>query len=404
MRVGVSNFQGSRLKEARMSHGLFKNALANMVGVTSQMITLYEDGTNKPREDILDAIATKLNFPREFFLKPSGREEVNLVHWRDRASESKTAKEMTEQRIKWLCEIWEYLDSALYFPDMVLPELDIPDDFKRITTEHIEVAAMELRGTWGLRSEPIPDMILALENMGIPVSTLEIESAKQDGFCYPSECQNRTFVGINISNASLCRARLDAAHELAHIVLHQNVSPEQARHSPSHKLIEQQAFRFAGALLFPRDAFHREVDSLSLDFFCALKKKWKMSIGAMIMRARDLDMLDKEMVSDLYRKMTKRGWRGIKREPYDEEMPLERPRMLRRGIEEMLDSGMFSTPAICSAIPLPVHEIEELANLNPGTLSHNRNKNPPLALKNPALKVTDLETGNVVQFPHRQSN
>lgn len=369
MSIGVKNFQGDRLREARLSRGLFKNALGDLIGVTGTAITRYEDGLDKPPSDRLEAIARQLNFPIDFFLHAAWPEEIELVHWRSQASESKSAREMTEQRMRWLCEIYGFLISEVDFGFSPLPNFDVPSDVNLISGEMIERVAMQVRQAWGLRSEPIPDMILALENSGIPVTTLNFSSEKQDGFCFRSKLLDKVFVGINIENASSARARLDAAHEFGHYILHRNVSVAQARHAATHKLMEKQAFRFAGALLFPRDAFLEEVGAVSLDYFSALKRRWGMAISAMVVRASDLGLIDTEEVGDLFRRMTLRRWRGIRREPFDTEMELERPRMLRRGFETMLRSGMFAKSAITSALPHPTREIETIASLDPGTLS-----------------------------------
>ena len=403
MSVGVKNFQGVRLKEARLARGLFKNALGDLIGVTGTAITRYEDGEDNPHPSRLDALSTQLKFPVDFFMQPSWPESLDLVHWRSRASESKSAREMTEQRMRWLCEIFEYLESEVDFSETPLPYLDIPDDFNLITGEHIERATMQIRKEWGLRLEPIPDMILALENAGIPTTTLKISSDKQDAFCFRSKRLNRAFVGINVDNTSSARARFDAGHELGHIVLHRHVTPEQARTPASHKLLEQQAHRFAGAMLFPRDSFISEVEPVSLDYFCALKKRWGVAIAAMIMRASDLELIGPETKSILFRRMTKRRWRGPLREPYDTEMPLERPRMLRRGFEAMLNSGIFAKSSILSALPHPVREIEEIASLVPGALSGSEPTQMPISTRKSNMEAVDLETGKVIEFPGRNS-
>jgi Zn-dependent peptidase ImmA (M78 family) len=322
-----------------------------------------------------------------------------------RATESKSAREMTEQRMRWLCEIFDYLNTEVEFTKRPLPTLDIPDDFNFLTGEDIERVATLVRKDWGLRSEPIQDMILALENMGIPVVTLAIPSDKQDGFCFRSSALDKWFVGVNVENASCSRARLDAAHELAHILLHQHVTLEQARNPASHKLLEQQAYRFAGALLFPRNAFIAEVNTVSLDYFCALKRKWGIAISAMIMRASDLGLIDAEWKSALYRGLTKRRWRGPLREPFDDEMTLERPRMLRRGFEAMLNSGMFARSAILSALPQPPPQIEEIANLDAGMLTGARVTDCIAATlrREQTNKEERGSEGKVLKFPGRGS-
>ncbi|CDX60980.1 conserved hypothetical protein [Mesorhizobium plurifarium] len=403
MSFGVPNFRGERLREARLARGMFKNTLGDLIGVSGSAISRYEDGLDKPQAHRVSVIAEKLQFPQSFFFTPAWGEEIGLVHWRSRASESKSAREITEQRIRWLCEIFGFLQSDVDFPKLNLPELDIPKDFNLITNGQIEQAATDLRSYWKLRTEPIPDMILALENAGIPVTTLKIPSDKQDGLCFTSNLLQRPFVIINVEGVSCSRARFDAAHELGHLVLHRNVTPDQARMPAAHKLIEQQAHRFAGAMLFPRESFIAEVGSVSLDYFCALKRRWGISISAMIMRAYDLGLTDEDGKAQLFRSMTVRRWRGPLREPYDspKDMPLERPRMLRRGFEVMLASGGFAKSTVKSAIPLPDQELEQLSSLDEGTFADGKLDQTALARLKPAAEMLDLESGNVLLFRRR---
>lgn len=397
MTIGVQTFRGKRLRQARLARGLYMNALADMIGITGTAVSRYEDGIDKPQQDRLAAIAQHLNFPVEFFLQPEWQEEPRIVHWRSRAAETKYAREMTEQRMIWLCEIFSYLERDVNFPIVNVPNLDLPD-FRALTSDLIERAAETVRKHWKLRDLPIPDACLALENAGIPVVNLEITSDKQDGFYFHSETLERPFVGINSYNISAARARYDVSHELGHAILHSAVTLQQLRDPLLNKQIEQQAHRFAGAFLFPREAFRFEVVAPTLDYFCALKKRWGMSIGAMVYRAFNLGMVDDQEKGVLYRNLTRRGWRGPLQEPFDSpaEMPLERPRMLRRAIGVITSEGT-SRSAVKAALALPDKEIEQIAGLEtgffrPAELHHLATS------KRSALKTIDVESGQVIEF------
>ena len=392
MSVGVKTFRGKRLREARLARGLFKNALADMVGVTGWAITLYEEDRDKPQCDRLETLAKALNFPLAFFSKPEWEEPLSLVFWRSRASESKYVREMTEQRMIWLCEIFSFLEGEVNFPSLEIPELDLPADFRMFTSETIERAAEEIRGIWKLGDRPIADVTLALENAGIPVVNLEILSDKQDGFCFKSETLRRVFVGVNTHNVSAVRARYDAAHELGHAILHRQITLAQAREPSSHKRMEQQAHRFASAFIFPRNSFRDEVYSPTLDYFCALKQKWGLSIASMVYRAADLGLIEDEEKQVLYRNMTRRRWRGALQEPFDKSMPLEEPRMLKRGVIAVLENGEFSAAELASAIAIPERELEQLSGLRVGYLADSSGS-PTVG-----LKTIDLGSGNVVEF------
>jgi Zn-dependent peptidase ImmA (M78 family)/transcriptional regulator with XRE-family HTH domain len=400
MTVGVQTFCGQRLTEARLARGLHKNVLADLVGVSRQTISKYEDDKENPQAERLEIIAKQLAFPVAFFTRPSWLEALDLVLWRSRSTETKGAREVTEQRMYWLCELFAFLEKEVDFPAFAAPEVDLPPDFRLITSEAIEAAASAVREAWGLRHSPIPDMTLALENVGIPVVTLEVLSDKQDGFSFRSPTLGRVFVGINVYNVSAARARYDAAHELGHIVLHKHVLPQQSREPANHKLMEQQAHRFAGAILFPKNEFLREVRIPSLDYFSALKKKWGMSISAMIYRAYDLCLIDEGERAALYANMSRRGWRGALREPFDrpEDMPLERPRMLRRAVEVVIESGVFGRASLKEALALPDREIEQLAGLDEGYFSNGQIVSLVTPKRRHSFRMVDLESGNVLEF------
>lgn len=402
MTVGVSNFRGRRLTEARLARGLFKKSLADMIGVTGTAITRYEEGDDKPQREKMEALAASLNFSVDFFLRPEWPEQLDLVFWRSRAAETKSAREMTEQRLRWLCELFAFLEAELNFPQLNLPDLGLPADFRLVTPDLIEKAAEDLRSAWGLRNLPIQDATLALENAGIPVVQLEIPSDKQDGFCFRSSLLNRVFVGINIYQVTAARARYDLGHELGHAVLHRYATAEQARDPLLAKLQEDQAHRFASAFLFPKEAFLSEVPVPSLDYFCNLKRRWGISIAAMVYRAFNLGIIDDAERAHLYQSMTRRRWRGPLREPFDNpaDMPLERPRMLRRGVEAVVGAGIFGRSAIQSGLPLPEAELEQMASLTKGFLREPADVVPiPVTPRSSAFKAVDLESGNVVEFP-----
>lgn len=81
------------------------------------------------------------------------------------------------------------------------------------------------------------------------------------------------------------RLRFDVSHELGHLLLHEDTATGDAK-------TERQANRFAGAFLAPRESFYDECPrSWSLKAFKQLKFRWKMSIAALLYRAKDLGCL-----------------------------------------------------------------------------------------------------------------
>jgi len=406
MTIGVSTFNGQRLTQARVARGFTKKRLAELVGISGTQVTRYESGLDNPQIDRLDLISDKLNFPIGFFQRPTWEDSDSPVFWRSQVAETKTAREMTEQRIGWLKEVFDYLEHDVEFPPVGISDLQFRGDYRLLKSDDIEVIAERARARWGLRDLPIPDVTLALENVGIPVVHLNIPSDKQDGFCRWSERLQRMFVGINIHNISCARARFDAAHELGHALMHQAVRPEQLCDKSLHKLLETQAHRFAGAFLFPREAFFREVEYPSLDYFCNLKRRWGMSIAAMVYRAFDLGLIDKEERTTCYRNMTRRKWKGILKEPFDDPklMPLETPRMLRRAFEACFGSNMSAQAAFFAEMALPESEIRQFifGSVQEDKYGEVIEFRPPET--DEPISLEDLESGTIVPFSSLRRN
>ena len=160
---------------------------------------------------------------------------------------------------------------------------------------------------------------------------------------------------------SAARARFDVAHELAHLCLHKWVGTEEIENKDRLKEIEQEADHFAGAFLLPRKSFPNEVYSPRADSFIDLKARWKVSIQAMIYRAKDLGLFDEMQVTNLYKQISFKGWR--KAEPLDKganAIPFEEPLLLKRMAELVFQSGKYSIDDFLIDTALSKVDLEKL--------------------------------------------
>jgi len=99
-----------------------------------------------------------------------------------------------------------------------------------------------------------------------------------------------------------------------------------------------------------------------------LKERWKVSIQAMVYRCRDLDLIDGDQALNLYKQISFRRWR--KKEPLDDprKIPIEKPRLLKRAVELVLESGKRHPEDILNELALSKEWIEAFCALQPGTL------------------------------------
>lgn len=368
MRVGTPGFVGVRLREAREARGLTLVALHDLVGVSAQSLSQYEAGRSSPSPHVLERISVAVNMPEHFFLLPERETRPSTIFARSMSSATKTARTRAERRFEWLRDVASYLSEFVAFPTPNFPDLGLPDDPLLLSDDEIEEAADAARRHWGMRDDPIANMVLLLENNGAIIARDKLGAETLDGLSEFVVEDGRPYIIVGTDKGSPVRWRFDAAHELGHMVLHANVAPEQLLRPETFKRIEEQAHRFAAAFLLPLASFGDDLSAVNLDAFRALKAKWKVSISAMIIRARHAGFLSEQTERSLWVNYSRRGWRRI--EPYDETMQPEEPRLLRRAFDLVLSEGAQTPEDVLSRVALHANDVEALCGLPNGYLAN----------------------------------
>lgn len=392
MRIGVSGFRPERLIEARAARGLTQVALADLSGRTSPSISRWEAGDQLPELDALQALARGLNLPVSYFLKPSRDHGSTPMFARSMAAATKIVRNRVQARLRWAQEISIFLQEHVELPIVNVPQIDV-NDFREIRDSDIELMAAKCRSDWKLGIGPISDVILAMENAGIVVVCEQIDAATMDGLSNWSETDNRPYVFLAKDKQNCVRTRLDAAHELGHLVLHSNLKEKSLYDAAAFKEIERQAFYFAGAFLMPAESFGAEIWSPSLQSFLLLKERWKVSVGAMIMRCANLQIVTDEGKQRLFKHYSGKGWR--KGEPLDDVLAPEGARLLGRCVNLICDHQIYSEEELINSLCLHQHDVESLCSLPPGSLT------PKSLAFEPIVRSSPSTDSNVIPFPNR---
>jgi len=374
---GTPGFIGERLRQGREARGLTAIALSELVDISRQAISLFELGNASPQPDTLDEIAERLNLPVSFFLLPMRKSIYSAVFFRSMCAATKMDRGRGGSRMEWLLElIVPYLQRFVSFPKTNLPLLDIPENPAHLKDEDIEELAIQTRRAWGLHDGPISNLVRLLENNGILVTRLELDSPTLDAFSQYIITNNTPLVILGANKQSAVRSRFDAAHECGHLILHRHLNNSLLKNTTIFKLIEQQANRFASTLLFPRNQFAGDYTIPTLNAFQALKSKWIVSIGMIIKRAYDLEFISEEHYRRLWINYNRRGWK--KDEPLDNKIPIEKPVLLKRALKLIIENQLRTPEQILTDIPLSRRDIEELLYIPSGSLASSM---PKLELK-----------------------
>jgi Zn-dependent peptidase ImmA (M78 family)/transcriptional regulator with XRE-family HTH domain len=360
---GTPGFVGERLRESREAMGLTMTSLADLLGVSKQAISQYEKGQDTPRAEVLDRICKLFRHEPHFFLTgPASWMEPMVVFYRSMASSTKSARQKAEARQQWMREIINYISHYIELPKPnLLNGSHFPSNPNLLAIETVEDAASRLRDHWGLGQGPITNLTRSLEHNGVIVLRHPLEADTMDalsGWCHP---EGRPFVLLNSEKNCAVRSRLDLAHELGHLALHQQVAQSTLQKSEQFSLIETQAFRFGAALLLPEKPFLSDLYSISLDAMRVLKRKWKVSIAMMIERLKDLEVIDSEQHRKMRINYIARKW--SKKEPFDDELTVELPSLIPTALKILLEGKVQSVEQIAAGSGFSPHWLSELLNM-----------------------------------------
>ena len=323
---------GERLRRFRLARGMSLGDLETAIdrSVSSQTLSKYERGKLQPTATTLNQIAAALSVKSaQLWGEPPCH--VEWIAFRKRARLGKREQERIqsfvaeefEKRVQLQEQICE--GNALEFPVLSVPVRDLED---------AEEAARTLRNTLNLGIDPIANLIGVLEDHYIHIIEVDANEAF-DGISAVAQDADGNLLAAAIATRSGVpgdRQRLNITHELGHLVLdlHNDVDPEKA------------AFRFGAAFLAPAEQFRRDVGEkrsrIQKSELFYLKKRYGMSIQAILFRLRDLGIITDAYYKQWCIQINKFGWK--KHEPI--EMPPEKPERFHQQVLRALSEEFIS--------------------------------------------------------------
>lgn len=374
-------FNGNRLRLARQYRGMSISDLADKTMISKQAISQFENGKTSPGFETLLKLMNVLGFPREYFHQED-KQDVVVGNTYFRALLSTTKQEQLEQVSKTtvLAMIYNFLEKYIQFPTLNV-NIDANEDC------NIEDMALMLREKWGLGIKPISNIVHLMEKNGVIVTSVNTDSLKIDAFTQGQIINGKIyyFVILGDDKESASRRQFSAAHELGHILLHDVTSNTNEITKEEYKQMESEANEFAAAFLLPKESFLSDLlYPNKLDYYVELKKKWKVSISAMIIRAYRLDAINFNQYQYLMKQVSKRGWKV--KEPLDDIIQVSRPTVLRKTIEILTTNQVLDEASIISelenhGLSLDRKEIEFLLGLDEGRLEKRINSGSIINLK-----------------------
>ena len=331
-------FNPNRLSLARRRRGLTKKQLAEKLELHPFSISDLERGKFPPGNQTLYKIAQVLSFPPDFFLgKDMEEPPVNGVSFRalSRLRAAQRDAALSAGALAFMLNDWVE-------DRFELPHPDIPD----LRLQSPEAAAASLREYWGLGERPIKNLVHLLEAKGVRVFSLYENCREVDA--YSLWRGDRPFVFLN-TYKSAEHSRFDGAHELGHLVLHRHGAPNGQK-------AEKEAHDFASAFLMPAASIRAEPGILpSLQFLITLKRRWAVSLIALVFRLHQLGILSEWRSRSLYIEIQRRGYRT--NEPNS--IPRETSQVWHKVLTTLRSEGV-GKKKIAKELSISPHELEKL--------------------------------------------
>lgn len=307
----MSKLFAQRLRSARMLSGLSLQELADKLETTisRQALHKYETGDVMPDSAMLDALANALGVRPDFFFREReielGEIEFRKLEKLPAKEENKIVEEVKDMLARYL-ELEEILNIGSSFEN---PLQGYPVN----SFDDIEAAAIKLRKYWNLGTDPIANAIQLLEDNHIKV--IQVNAGDSFDGMQAWVNGNIPVIAVNMDQLkSADRIRFTVMHELCHLLLKDITNHEK-------KQKEICCHQFAAAMLLPAEAIKKQLGEsrkkIMFQELGLLKKEYGISMQAIIMRARDLQIITESYCKQFFFLFRQMGWKQAEPEEYN---------------------------------------------------------------------------------------
>ena len=277
----LADFDGKRLSVARRLRRMQRTALAAQTSVTAAAITQYERG-GRPTNTVAAELALALGVPIEFFRqgRPLTTVSTGEAHFRSLRATPAISRDQALAFAEIALAVIEVIEQYVDLPQVT--DIIEPVDDEPSPTLIASIAA-DTRSRLRVEPGPVPHVTRLLEAHGIITLRLPPEiDPRVDAFS--TEAGHRPLVLLSPLKDDRARSRFDAAHELGHLVMHQDVEP-------GSKIIETHAHQFAAEFLAPTPELEPDLPrKVDWDALLQAKTKWGISLAALVYRCHAIGL------------------------------------------------------------------------------------------------------------------
>jgi Zn-dependent peptidase ImmA (M78 family)/transcriptional regulator with XRE-family HTH domain len=340
----LRQFCPERLWVARALRQVSQSELAAKLKISQAKLSKIEAGIVQPTDQLLTSLSDELKVKRRFFLQSDLRRINPVSLHRKRQKLTVGDWESINARAEvYRIAISQMLQAVELTVTSTTPQID-PDEFDG----RVEDVAASVRQCWTISRGPVSDVVKACEDAGIIVVNFDFGTELIDAFCQHATEGLPPLIFINSRMRQIDRIRFSLSHELGHLVMHRI----------PNNVMEEQANQFAAAFLMPDKDIRHSFKQMSLDKLMSLKLYWKVSMQALVRRARDLGEITDRAFKYYMVEMSKRGWSS--QEPISLDRDSERPSSLRQLYLAHINDLQYSTDDMCELFGLHFEEVAQM--------------------------------------------
>lgn len=290
---------------AREAKGFTQKDLADQIDCNQSRLSKIEAGELMPHENEVQSFVRVLGQSRDFFFQSGETMPASVSFYRKtQTMPLKMFRQCNAQMNIRRLEIEQKIG------DKKLGKRELP---KLSPSENggADAVAQAVRKRWRIERGAVQDLTKLVEDTGCVVVDFSFPTTKLDGLCIRAS-QKPPIIFLN-KDLPKSRRRLSLAHELGHLVMHTN----------PHEKVEDEAWDFAGEFLMPAAEIGKQMSGLNLDKLGELKKKWGVSMQAILYRAKKLGEISESYNRFLWAQIGKYGYRT--NEPFEDLIPDEKP-------------------------------------------------------------------------------
>jgi Zn-dependent peptidase ImmA (M78 family) len=290
-------WNGAALEFARREMGLTHAELIEKLGWGVQVATIsrYENEARTPTPEQIQLLSDFFGVTNEYFAYPEAPHGAlaTEAHMRRQATERPVIWGRIEARlVTFRRHLAMLMRHTNFRPTYFVPRFD-PLDVEP------DEAARRVRAHWRVPIGPVESMVRLLEAAGCLVIEEDFGTKRIDGMSIWGNSWPVIYLNASMPTD---RKRLTLAHELGHLVLHDNFPGEDA---------ERDANRFAAEFLMPESTIAPLLKRtpLTLPNLASLKIEWKVSMQAIFERGLALGYANSDDRRKFYIAMNRKGWK-----------------------------------------------------------------------------------------------